>query len=167
MKRPLVLILAVLASGCATSTIGSNDPMFAVAPGMSVEAFLQAVNANDYATMANIFGTQDGPVGDTGGAFGCAFKKMGSWVGLGDSCEDRFNIELRMSAIAQLLRHDDYNLAADTPVPGRRIPARQLAVTLTRDGRQFDDVPFTLVQADGGRWLVESIGLERITQTTP
>lgn len=167
MKRLLLLSsLAIMASGCATARVQS-DPMFAVAPGMSVESFLQAVNAHDFATMANIFGTQDGPVGDTGGTFGCAFKKMGSWVGLGDSCEERFNVELRMSAIAQLLQHDEYRLAADSPVPGRRIPTRQLAVHLTRNGHQFNNVPFTLVQSGEGRWLVETIGLEKITETTP
>ena len=167
MKRLLLVSsLAVLASGCATTSV-SSDPMLAVAPGMSVESFLQAVNAKDYATMANIFGTQDGPMGDTGGTFGCAFKKMGSWIGLGDSCAERFNVELRMSAIAQLLRHEEYRLAADSPVPGRRIPTRQLAVHLTRDGRQINDIPFTLVQSGQGRWLVETIGLEKITEATP
>lgn len=166
MKRLIVLTLAVVSTGCATTRMQA-DPMMSVAPGMSVESFLQAANAHDYATMANIFGTQDGPVGDTGGSFGCAFKKMGSWVGLGDSCEQIHNVELRMSAIAQLLRHEDYQLAGDTPVPGRRIPTRQLAVNLTRDGRNIDGVPFTLVQSGEGRWLVETIGLERITETTP
>ncbi len=132
---------------------------------MSVEAFLQAANANDFDTMAEMFGTGDGPVSNTGGTFGCAFKKMGSWIGLGDSCEKQHVVELRMSAIAHLLRHDDYRVMSDDLVPGRRTPTRLVAVNLTQGGRDVENVPFTLVQYERDRWLVETIGLEKITET--
>lgn len=165
MKRALLFSLIVLTSACATTRI-ERDPMASVAPAMSVEAFLQAANANDYQSMAELFGTPDGPVANTGSTFGCAFKKMGSWFGLGDSCTKRYEVELRMSAIAHLLRHEDYRLSEAGMVPGRPTPTRRVAVNLTQDGREIAGVPFTVVRSGDDRWLVQEIGLETITSAT-
>ena len=167
MNRLLTVLLALGVSACATNRMQGGDSMVSIAPAMSVESFLQAANSNDYATMANLFGTEDGPVADTGSTFGCAFKKMGSWIGLADSCEKKYVVELRMSAIAHLLKHDTYVLAAENPVPGRQTPTRRVAVNLSQQGRDVNNVPFTVIQAGNGRWLVEAIGLERITESTP
>jgi hypothetical protein len=134
--------------------------MAGIAPILSVERFLQAANTGDLESMARIFGTAEGSIADrTGGPLGCAFKRMGSWIGLGDGCLSWSEIELRMNAIAVILQHDDYRVQEESPVPGRQRPTTQVSVDIQRGGEQFADVPFTVVQSADGRWLVEEIGL--------
>lgn len=158
-----VLALTVVGlSACATQVVQPQRDM-AVGPALSVESFLQAANAQDLDRMARLFGTADGPIGDTGSTFGCMFKRMGSWIGLGDRCTNRQDVELRMNAIAMMLQHDDYRLGNDQRVAGRANPTTQIPVSLTRGARQFDGVPFVVVQAGGGSWLIEEIGLEAVT----
>jgi len=138
--------------------------MAAVAPMLSVERFLQAANSRDLDAMANLFGTADGPVADRGGPVGCAFKKLGSWIGLGHACQSRQQVELRMDAIARILRHEDYRVQNQSDVAGRDHPTTRIGVDLNLAGRTAEDVPFFVVKTSSGRWLVEQIGLAKITQ---
>ncbi|MDX1566624.1 MAG: hypothetical protein R3223_02420 [Longimicrobiales bacterium] len=164
MRRQLILgFLLVSVVGCAAQTV-NEDQMAAVAPMLSVERFLQAANARDLDAMARLFGTSSGPIADTGGTFGCAFKKMGSWIGIGRACSTRQEVELRMNAISQILRHEDYRIVSEEPVAGRAEPTRRIGVNLTFSDTTVTDVPFVVVRSSGGRWLVEQIDLERITQ---
>lgn len=156
-------VLFILAGCVTTSSAGRGEA--AVAPVLSVERFLQAANQQDLETMGRIFGTYNGPHGDTGGSVGCAFKRMGSWIGLSDRCINRMDVELRMNTIALILRHDDYRIGQDQSVPGRQHPTTMVPVTLVQRGQEIRDVPFTVVRSRSGRWLVEQIDLERITRT--
>jgi hypothetical protein len=132
---------------------------------LSVERFLQAANTRDLDAMARLFGTADGPIIDqTGGGFSCAFKRMGSWIGIGEPCVSWAEIELRMDALAQILRHDDYRLRSESAVAGRTSPTSRIGVDLTRAGSLYADIPFLVVQTPDGRWLVEEIqDLPRLT----
>lgn len=159
-----LLLLSLLAAGCASGGGGRGDAA-GVAPLLSVERFLQAANGRDLDTMSRIFGTHDGPIGDTGSTFGCAFKRMGSWIGLSDRCVSRVDVELRMDAIATILRHDDFRITGEQSVPGRVHPTSRVTVTLVRGGRTVPDVPFVVVRSGEGRWLVEQVDLERITRS--
>lgn len=162
--RQLILATLLLSTvACASSTAGA-DQMAAVAPMLSVERFLQAANARDLDAMARLFGTASGPVADTGGTLGCAFKKMGSWIGLGRACSTRQEVELRMDAIARILQHEDYRIVAESQVAGRSTPTRRIGVDLTFRDSIVRDVPFFVVRSSGERWLVEQIDLERVTQ---
>ena len=134
-----------------------------MAPMLSVERFLQATNERDLHGMAGLFGTADGAVIETGGSFGCAFKKIGSWIGLGDRCETLQEVELWMDAIAQILQHEDYTLVSEASVPGRKRPTTRIGVNMRIRGRDVSDVPFLVVQTSEGRWLVEEIDLEKVT----
>lgn len=158
-----LLLLSVLVAGCASGGGGRGDAA-GVAPLLSVERFLQAANTRDLDTMARIFGTYDGPIGDTGSTFGCAFKRMGSWIGLSDRCVSRVDVELRMDAIAMILRHDDFRVLSEQSVPGRVHPTSRVGVTIVRGTQSIPDVPFVVVRSRSGRWLVEQIDLERITR---
>jgi hypothetical protein len=111
-----------------------------VAPVLSVERFLQAANANDYDAMARLFGTPSGPIQG-----------------------DRSEIELRMDAIARVLRHEDYRVVSESAVPGREVPTTRIGVDLTIAGERIPDVAFHVVQTEGGRWMVQEIDLEAIT----
>ena len=164
MKRLLFAgIPLLLAVGCTTTQIVSSGEMAAVAPRLSVERFLQASNERDLHAMAGLFGTTDGPVIETGGAFGCMFKRIGSWIGLGDRCPNLQDIELRMDAIAQILEHEDYTIVSDSRVAGRTSPTTRVGVNLFVRGRNVSDVPFLVVQTDEGRWLIEEIDLAKVT----
>jgi hypothetical protein len=112
-----------------------------VAPVLVVERFLSAVNTNDLDTMARLFGTRDGSV----------LKR-----------DPRAEVETRMYALASILRHKNYLLEGEGIVPGRLGEAVELVVRLEVDNRQVS-VPFIVVQTRRDGWLIEQIGIERIT----
>jgi hypothetical protein len=114
--------------------------MSGMGPPLSVERFLQAVNARDYDAMAALFGTVKGPI-------------EGS----------RVDIERQMDLISQILRHQDYRVASQAMVPGRESPTTRVGVDLTIGGRVFRDVEFLVVRTEQDSWLVEQIDLEAIT----
>ncbi|HSG49209.1 MAG TPA: hypothetical protein VLA43_15420 [Longimicrobiales bacterium] len=141
--RLLPLLLAAGVLGCATQVVESprsGGALAGVAPVLSVERFLQAVNAQDFDAMARIFGTVDGPVE-------------------GPAQE----VELRMATIAEILRHQDYKIDSERMEPGRANPTRRVGVDLTIDRRVIRDVAFMVVQTREGNWMVEQIDLEKVT----
>jgi hypothetical protein len=154
-------ILAV--SACSTTRVAPGGAA-AVAPQLTVERFLQAANDRDLEAMSRLFGTVEGPIGDTGSTFGCFWKKIGSWFG-GTSCVDRSQVEIRLDAIARVLQYRDYRIDGEENVAGRRAPTRRVFVNLTLNGgNRVDAVPFEVVQGAEQRWYVERLDLERIMQ---
>ncbi|MEX0935303.1 MAG: hypothetical protein WD013_00265, partial [Gemmatimonadota bacterium] len=150
------VLLLVGSSACASASGPRPEQMAAVAPMLSVERFLQAANVRDLEAMARIFGTAGGPIADrAGNSFGCAFKRMGSWIGLGDPCLSWSEIELRMNVIAMILEHDVYRVRGEANVPGRGRPTTRIGVDLERGNQRYPDIPFVVVQTGDGRWLVE------------
>jgi hypothetical protein len=160
LRNLTLLALAIVPSACTTRVL-EPGPAAEVAPQLAVERFLQAANARDLLAMGRLFGTPDGPVTETGGTFGCMFKKIGSWFG-GQSCDTRQNVEIRINAIASILRHENYRIVREEMVAGRDVPTTRVVVTLTINGASVNDVPFVVVQASEGRWLVQEIDLERV-----
>lgn len=152
-------VLALLLAGC--TTVVRQGPGAGLAAQLSLERFLQATNERDLEGMARLFGTEDGAAWDTGSTFGCAFKKIGSWFG-GTSCVKKRDVEIRMDAIAQILRHQDYRIVREETVAGRLGRATRVYVDLTLDGGTVQAVPFVVVRTGGGQWLVEEVDLERI-----
>jgi hypothetical protein len=136
--RLLVLMIAATSAACVSREVpfGAN----VIAPTMVVEQFMRAVNANDLEGMARLFGTRDGSV---------------------LRIDPRRQVEERMFAIASILRHRDYMFEGDAIIPGRQDEAVQLLVRVTTP-QTTAVVPFTMVNARGG-WLVEQIGLDRLT----
>ena len=141
----LLLVLPLLAA-CTTRVVeqprtsGGMSELAGVAPVLSVERFLQAVNAQDYNAMARIFGTVEGP-----------FQ--------GEPTE----VELQMSILSEILQHQDYRIDSERMEPGRQNPTRRVGVDLTIDGRIIPDVAFLVVQTPEGRWMVEFVELEKVT----
>jgi len=128
---------------------------------LSVESFLQAANARDIAAMGRLFGTTGGPINDTGSTLGCAFKKIGSWFG-GMSCVKRRDVEIRLDAIAEVLRHEDYKIEREQGVAGRLDVATRVFVNLLINGEWVMEVPFVVVRTSSGQWLVEEVDLARV-----
>jgi hypothetical protein len=157
-RRPrLVLVFAALAlaSACSTQRVGGSGPsqMAGVAPMLSVERFLQASNASDYESMARLFGNFEGPMADTGG---------GSCGLFGGRCASEREVEQRMAAIAEILRHDDYRIVSERQVAGHEHDANRIGVDITKGEDVVRDVAFVVVRSKEGAWLVESIDLEKV-----
>ena len=160
--RQGLLTIAVpmtLASVSACATQQGPSEVAPVAAQLSVERFLQAANVRDVQSMGRLFGTSSGPVGDTGGTFGCFFKKVGSWFG-GTPCLERVDVELRMDAIASVVQHQDYRIVREEPVPGRTSPTRRVLVDFDLGSSSVSAAPFVVVQTGEGRWLVQEVPLE-------
>ena len=158
-RRVGLFAMAAIVSACTTQSAPSE--VAPVAAQLSVERFLEAANARDVETMGRLFGTSSGPLGDTGGTFGCFFKKIGSWFG-GNACTRRVDVELRMDAIASIVQHQEYRIVREEPVAGRTSLTRRVLVDLEMQGRQVREVPFVVVRTGEGRWLVEEVPLEMI-----
>lgn len=136
-------------------------------PSQAVESFLDAAARRDLAQMAGSFGTADGPVAQTGGALGCGLRKLGSWIGLAEACPRWADVELRMDLLATVLSPAAYRVRAEEPVAGRERPTVRVLVDITVGGRQPPEtpgVPFVVILARNGSWLVQEIGVERLTR---
>lgn len=140
--RWLSAALAIVLLGGCTSTTTRRDTT--LAPAMVLERFLGAANANDLDTMAQLFGTKEGPWART---------------------VSRQLADDRLFAIASVLRHTDYQILREQIVPGRRDEAMQLVVRLVRGENRYE-VPITLVQSRDG-WLVENIPIDQLTGRRP
>jgi hypothetical protein len=140
-SRCVLALCLVLSSGCVTRRLQSPE-MAGMLPVLSVERFLQAANAKDLEAMRQLFGTHAGPVEG-----------------------ERQELELRMAAIAEILKHEDYKIVGDEREPGREFPTTRVRVSLTKDGRSIPEVPFLVVQTDKGGWLVEQVDLEKVTRS--
>jgi hypothetical protein len=115
--------------------------MAAMAPALVVEQFLGAVNSQDFGRMGTLFGTKDGTIAGR---------------------DPKENVERQMFLLSTILRHEDYRIEGDQPVPGRLSEATQLNVALTVKEKRVM-VPFVVVRAKGDKWLVECIEIENVT----
>ena len=141
-RRTTALAVAVLAAACSSG--GSGVPASASpGPALVVERFLQAANANDLATMTQLFGTRDRTI---------------------DQLDGRQKAEQRMYVLATLLRHDDYRILGQAAVPGRLRNATELRVQL-RQGDSEVVVPHIVVRKESGGWIIERIDIEQLTHT--
>lgn len=144
MKRLSILFVLLLSAGACTSQTVVTQPQLALAPALTVERFLQAVNTRDLETMSRLFGTNDGPIGDTG---------------------DRIEVELRMDVIAEILEHDDYEIVSERRVAGAAVLSIRIGVDIVLRGGMtiVRDVGFTVVLEAPNRWLINVIELEKVT----
>lgn len=161
-RASLVILSAALplvATAC--TTIVQQPPVAGVVAQLSVDRFLEAANQRDLVTMGRTFGTVDGPISDTGGTFGCFFKKIGSWFG-GSSCRKQQDVQVQMAAIANILKHEDYKIVREEPVAGRLNEATRIYINLTMPDREVTEVPFVVVKTKHGQWLVEQVDLKKV-----
>lgn len=145
--KPMMAAL-LLAAGAAACGGGQVDPGPASSPGspgpaLTVERFLQAVNANDLNTMMQLFGTADQTILERDG---------------------QSRAERHMHVLATLLHHDDYAILSQSGAPGRMRNAAELQVELRRDGRSVV-VPHLVVRKESGGWIIEKIDIEKLTQS--
>ncbi|MXX78385.1 MAG: hypothetical protein F4Z33_05290 [Gemmatimonadales bacterium] len=140
-----VAVMAVAATGFALAGCASRggagagygtELYGAESAEAAIGRFLDAARLRDYAAMARLFGTDDGP----------AERRWG-----------RAETEQRMFVLAGLLASSDFELRPNA-VSGSGGASRWLVdLTGTRTGAVR--VPFFTV-SDGNRWFVERIGTE-------
>lgn len=166
------LAVALVAWACGGATPartpspapGLPTPEAPAGPSEVVESFLEAAARRDLTRMARSFGTGDGPVAETGGAAGCALRRLGSWVGLAEACPRWADVELRMDLLAAVLDPAAYRVRGEEQVAGRERPTVRVLVDLSTGGREAPGVPFVVVLARNGSWLVQEIEVERLTR---
>ena len=140
-----VAVMAVAAAGFALAGCAARgaaeakygaDLYGAESQEAAIGRFLDAANLRDYAAMARLFGTHDGP----------AEHRWG-----------RVETEQRMFVLAGLLASGRYEVRPN-PVSGAGGASRwTVDLAGTRNGAV--SVPFFIV-SDGSRWFVERIGTE-------
>jgi hypothetical protein len=144
VKRIPIWMLLLTVLGACTSRAPVNPSQFQLAPALTVERFLQAANSRDLETMSRLFGTDDGPIADSG---------------------NREEIELRMDVIAEILQHRDYEIMSERSVPGAEAPSNRIGVDISLPGGvRVGDVGFTVVLESANRWLISVIELTKITE---
>jgi hypothetical protein len=131
----------ILIAACGARLAPPADGPGAASATASVERFLQLAADQDYRGMGWTFGTSGGPI--------IQRDPVGQ-------------VEQRMHALANMLRYDGFAIGSGAPVPGRTQEAIRFAVVLQR-GPQNVQVPFTTVRGPGGRWFVEQVAVEAIT----
>ena len=140
--RPAALMLGLaLLSACAGATTRTGVDS-SVGPAMTIERFLRATNQSDLDTMASLFGNRDGSVTRV-------------W--------SQKEVDERMLIFASVLRHTDNTIAGEEVVAGRRNEATLLNVDMVIRGDTIQ-VPFTMVLSGDQNWLIENIGIERVTR---
>lgn len=168
--RKAALAATFIACWCGALACSSSKPGVAISPAARdsspvqvVESFLVAAKGRDYLAMSWLFGTVEGPIGDTGGSAGCVMRKLGAFIGIGEACEKWATVELRMDAIARLLLYDSFTVRGQEQVAGRDHPATRIEMALQRGQRPPVTVPFVVIQDKDGGWLVQEIGLAQLT----
>jgi len=137
LRRSVVCVAALAFAACHGQTAAvAPAPL---APEQTLAEFLAAVNANDLNRMALLWGTQRGP----------------STISNHSKPEVQHQ---RLVIMQHALVTDSFHIEADDPVPGRA-HARRIQVTLMRNNRRVL-VPFTLVVARTGGWLIQDFGLD-------
>ena len=123
----------------AVMACGSKAPpsiMLPLDPEVTLSRFMSAVQANDLASMSQLWGTKDGP----------AARKM-----------ERAELNQRLTVMQIMLKHERYEITADVLTAGLDDKTRAYHLRLVRLGCQVD-VPFELVRVGEG-WLVSVIDL--------
>jgi hypothetical protein len=134
------LVLSLAACAGSSSRPSSAPPSGAVGamqPAAAVEQFIGLAAQQRYTEMGYVFGTARGPLAEQ---------------------QEPARVTRRMQALANVLRHESFAMTGVVPVSGR--PEARLVTVQLRQGRNTVDVPFTVVEGPGGRWLVEMVDIE-------
>lgn len=135
---PLVLLVAAACGGNRPPPDGvPGGP----APDAVVDKFMKLVESKEYDQMGWLFGNHGGSV---------------------YAIDEPNDVERRMYALATVLRHRSYTIGNQAQVPGRSGAAVRMNVRLVNERSTFD-VPFIVVRGPEGRWFVEQVDVEAVT----
>lgn len=140
--RALAPLLLLLVQGACAGRVPppAGGPGAPAAPA-AIERFLQLAAERNYVQMGWVFGNAEGAI----------IRQ-----------QPVAEVEQRMYALAHVLQHDGYVLGPESTVPGRTGAAVRYQVRLTR-GQRVYQVPMTVTRGPDGRWFVEVIDVEAVT----
>ena len=124
-------IAALLLAGCSARTTPVQP---AKSSSSAVQGFMQAVADSNLPKMADLWGTPNGSASKT--------KQPSDW-------------ERRIAIIQAYLRSDSFRLTSDVPEADGQ---RAVQVEIRRQACTWS-VPFTVVKAGDGSWLINQIDL--------
>ena len=133
-------LLLFLAAGAAEAQGGRRSPG-AAAPSEAVEQFLALGKQKRYLDMGWLFGTTEGPIINR---------------------DPHPQVERRMYALASVLEADSHEVLSEEPIPGSVGSQVRLVVRIRQRGHDYS-VPFTTIRGPGGRWFVEVVDVEAVT----
>lgn len=134
--RNLVILMLGAAAACGGRSPATVTPA-PDAPEATVEQFLAAVREADLGRMGDLWGTERGPSVLT---------------------VPPRQRQQRLTIMQRVLQNDEHRVLGSAAPPSRP-DRRVLQVELVRDGRRFV-VPFTLVLARTGGWLILEVGID-------
>ncbi len=137
-RRFILATFAVVSVAACHRQSGGPVAPAPSAPDETVRQFLAAVNAQDLDKMALLWGTERGPVAESNAS----------------SADVRHQ---RLVIMQHLLQADSFRVQSIEAVPGHETH-RRIEVELMREDRRAT-VPFVLVPARSGGWLISEIDL--------
>lgn len=144
--RSLSIVLLAVLAACGGTATAASAPMAGPAPAQGpaevIERFMRLAASRSYLQMGQLFGTVEGPI---------------------TARDPEAQVERRMYAIANILQNERFMIRGQQAIPGRGAEAAQLTVQITQQGHP-KEVPFVVVRAGNGGWLVEQIALEQLTR---
>lgn len=141
VRRTLPGLLVLLLVACGGRIPPPQSGVGGPAAAAAVERFLQLAGEKDYVQMGWVFGTREGPV-------------IRQWP--------QSEVEKRMYALASVLEHDSFVVGREGAVPGRMGEAVRFETQLLRQARTLS-VPIVAVRGPDGRWFVEQVELQAVT----
>lgn len=136
-----ILVLLLLLGACGRRVPPPRNGPGGPAAAVAVERFFELVRERDYVQMGWVFGTSGGAV-------------IRQWP--------LAEVEQRMYALASVLQHEGLTLGPESAVPGRTGEAVRFATRIQHQGRSYD-VPVVAVRGPDGRWYVEQVELQAVT----
>jgi hypothetical protein len=125
---------AIVTAACGGRAPGAAEP--ATSARETITAFMRAVADSNLTKMAELWGSSKGSAAST---------------------RQPSDYEKRIVVIQSYLRSDDYRVATDA---GEGDGRRSMQIELRRQACTWT-VPFTLIKADNGNWLVAGVDLTR------
>ena len=145
MKKLIVSLLLAVVAGChsaprsaAPAPVLSGNQTGAADPQAAVRGFMTAVKNQDLQMISAFWGSADGPARELGAP--------------GD-------LQKRELIMMCYLKHDRYDIAGDAPNTrgGRTFVVSVTYKDLTRTTN------FQLIQGPGGRWYVENVDVQKLS----
>jgi hypothetical protein len=126
---------ALLLAACSGGGGGTSQVPPASTASAAVQNFMKAVADSNLTTMANLWGSANGPAGKT---------------------RQPADFERRIAVMQAYLNHDDFRILSD--VPDGSEMRRAMQVQIRRQACTWD-IPFTVIQMSNGTWLINRVDL--------
>ncbi|MHB1329639.1 MAG: hypothetical protein ACYC2K_15685 [Gemmatimonadales bacterium] len=134
--RTWLIVAAAATLACTSKAIEPAQVSPSAAPAVVAGAFMRAVTDSNLTQMGSLWGTDRGPAATT--------NRPADWL-------------QRLAVVHAYLKGGTSKVVGENPGAGG-VGRRQLVIELTRGGC-VKNIPFTMVQARDGAWIISAIDL--------